>query len=154
LTEDDIYQFNQGSWSIAYDATKQRKYLRIIGKDVILQKILTPTHTPDLGNETEIIEDGSINTTKQASDMADQLSAIYQNSEVLATAPINYSVPNQDYQNLKIGTLVSLVINNGSNNICNFTGTTKLVIIGMNVKKDESTGDQEIITLTMMRFYT
>ena len=160
LRKDDIDGYNQGNWSITYDAAKQRNKLRIIGDNVNFIKTLLPTLDPfDLGDETEIIEDSSIQTRLQASDLANKMAPRMENNEVIVTLVLNFSNPNQSFTEIEVGKTIALQLPDSTDtSICNFINGVgedgELLIAAMEVNRNTQTGDQEQVTLMLQRRYS
>ncbi|MCK5616039.1 hypothetical protein KAR91_79990 [Candidatus Pacearchaeota archaeon] len=158
LTRDDIDGYNTEQWEITYDATKQRNQIRILGDNVNFLKAITPDADPfDLGDEIEIIEDSDIQTLLQASDLADSIAPRFTSSEITASVTLNYSVPNQDYTNVEVGKTIALKLPTTSDtSIADFsTGNDgELLIIAIELNRNEETGDQDHATLMLQRRYS
>ena len=81
-----------------------------LGDNVNFIKTLSPALDPfDLGDETLIDDDSSIQTELQASDKADALTPRMEGNEVIARLTLDYSNPNQNYSNIKVGSTVILM---------------------------------------------
>ena len=158
ITREDIEGYNSEQWSITWDATKQRNQIRILGDNVNYLKTITPDNDPfDLGDEIEIKEDSSIQTLLQASDLATSMSPRFVSSEVIASVTLNYSQPKQDYSAVKVGKTIALKLPTSSDtSIANFsTGNDgELLIIAIELNKNDETGDQDHATLTLQRRYS
>ena len=156
LIKDDIVGYNSEQWEITYDGTKQRNQIRILGDNVNFLKTITPDNDPfDLGDEIEIIEDNNIQTLLQASNFADKLAPRLISSEIIATLTLNYSKPNQDYTGVEVGKTIALKLPTASDtSIANFSGANELLIIAVELNRNEQTGDQDHATLTLQRRYS
>ncbi len=158
LTRDDIEGYNTEEWEITYDATKQRNQIRILGDNVNFLKIITPDADPfDLGDEIEIIEDSNIQTLLQASNLVDAMSPRLVSSEITASVTLNYSASNQDYTNVEVGKTIALKLPTASDtSIADFsTGNDgELLIIAIELNRNEETGDQDHVTLMLQRRYS
>ena len=160
LTRDDIHGWNASAWSITYDATKQRNQLRIIGENVNFLKNLNPDLDPfDLGDEIEIKEDSSIKTLLQASNLADALAPLLENSEVLAVLILNYSNPekHQSYAAIEVGKTVALKLpTDTDNSIVNYSagGDGELLIIADDLNNNEQSRGKEHHILMLQRRYS
>jgi len=155
LTKADIVGWDQEKWSITYDSTKQRDQIIIVGDNVVYSDTLAADESPfDLGPETEIIEDSSIQTLLQAQKLAAALAPRLKHSEILATLTINYSFPIQSYLPIIQGKSIALQLPTSTDtSICDFSsgGDGELFIIDIQINKNAETGDQEHITLTLQR---
>jgi hypothetical protein len=159
LTKADILGYDSGGWKLTIDASVQRNAIRILGDNVNYLSTLSPANDPfDLGDETEVINDSNIQTILQASTLASKIAPRKESSEVIATITLDFSnVPNQQaYYNLIKGETVALQLPDASDtSICNYSGggDGELLIIAMDVNRNEQTGDKEHITLTLQRRY-
>ena len=158
LTRPDIEGYNTEQWEITYDATKQRNQIRILGNNVNFLKTITPDADPfDLGDEVEIIEDSDIQTLLQASDLADSIAPRFISSEITASVTLNYSASNQDYTNVEVGKTIALQLPSSSDtSIANFSsgGDGELLIIAIELNRNDETGDQDHATLMLQRRYS
>ena len=158
LTRNDVEGYNTEQWEITYDGTKQRNQIRILGDNVNFLKTTTPDNDPfDLGDEVEIKEDSNIQTLLQASDLADSIAPRFISSEITASVTLNYSAPNQDYTNVEVGKTIALKLPTAADtSIANFsTGNDgELLIIAIELNRNEETGDQDHATLMLQRRYS
>ncbi len=152
LTRDDLYNYNEGNWSISFDATQQKNKIRILGDNVNFIKTLSPALDPfDLGDETQIEDDNNIQTLLQASDKADALTPRLEGNEVIARVVLDYSNPNQNYTNIKVGSTVILKLPTASDtSIFNDT----LLIMAIDLNRNKQTGDNEHATLSLQKRYS
>ena len=152
LTKADLYNYDESNWSISYDAKPQKNKVRILGDNVNFIKTLSPALDPfDLGDETEIIDDSDIQTLLQASNMADALTPRMEGSEVIVRLTLDYSNPNQNYSTIKVGNTVVLQLpTSADTSIFNDT----LLIMAIDLNRNESTGDNEHATLTLQKRYS
>ena len=158
LTRLDIEGYNTEQWEITYDATKQRNQIRILGDNVNFLKTITPDADPfDLGDEIEIIEDSNIQTLLQASNLADSISPRFTSSEITASVTLNYSAPNQNYTAVEVGKTIALKLPTASDtSIANFSSGNdgELLIIAIELNRNDETGDQDHVTLMLQRRYS
>ncbi|KKK61986.1 hypothetical protein LCGC14_3008860, partial [marine sediment metagenome] len=152
LTWLDLYNYNEGNWSISYDAKPQKNKVRILGDNVNFIKTLSPALDPfDLGDETEIIDDSDIQTLLQASDKANALAPRMEGNEVIVRLTLDYSNPTQNYSNIKVGNTVILKLPTATDTSI-FNDTMLIMAIDMN--RNETTGDNEHATLALQKRYT
>ncbi len=152
LTKADLYNYDESNWSISYDAKPQKNKVRILGDNVNFIKTLSPALDPfDLGDETEIIDDSTIQTLLQASNLADALTPRKEGNEVLVRLTLDYSNPNQNYTTIKVGNTVVLKLpTTADTSIFNDT----LLIMAIDLNRNESTGDNEHATITLQKRYS
>ena len=156
ITRNDIVGYNSGNWSLSVDSTKQRNELVIMGDNVVHTATITPDADPfGLGDETQIINDSSIKTLLQATNLVTAIDGRHISSEIIAQFTLNYSKPNQNYSGIEVGKTLALKLPTSSDtSICNYSSGTELLVIAMEVNRNEETGWHEYITLTLQRRYS
>ncbi len=156
LTAADIENYEDGGCVIVEDPTKQRNFIRIIGDDVNYIKTITPALDAfDLGDETEIIDDSSIQTTLQAKTKAIALSKRMIPNEVIITLMLNYTSPTQNYSAIAEGMNIALKLPSvADTSVGDWSGNDELTIIAVELEISEGTQSEEHITLMLQRRYS
>ena len=147
LTRDDIYNYNSGGWSIDYDASIGKNNLRILGDNVNYLKPISPAFDPfDLGDEILIISDSSVQTLLQAATLATKMKPRLEGYDILVSLDLNFTNPFQNYSAIEVGKIITLQLpTSASATIFD----DDLLIIAIDLNRNETTGDQEIATLTL-----
>lgn len=155
LTAADIENYEDGGLVITKDPTKQRNFIRIIGDDVNYIKTITPDLDPfDLGDETEIIDDSSIQTLLQAKTKATALAKRMVSNEEIITLTLNYTSPTQNYSNIAEGMNVALKVPSvADTSVGDWSGADELTIIAIELEIHEGTQSEEHITVMLQRRY-
>lgn len=158
LTRVDWYQWGNREGEFIIDGSNIRTSIKTIGKNAIIGTAsTTPEYTLDLFNEVGIIRDNSLTTKRQADERADVLKKIHQNAGVTMKFPINLSdASKQDYSALIKGNLVTIYLpgpTSGDVSIADYSGATKLLIIGISMIRtpllDADFTDLEIMVLLL-----
>ena len=152
IQAENVINWDLGQWSINYDGTTERSSAVVVGDGVVKTGDYNPEHNFDLGDEVEIIEDSSIITSDQATDLINSLKPRRDKAGIIVKFTLDFSDTDYNYAAVQEGKLITVQWpTTGSPTILNASGSAKLLVLIMETNVNEETGFNEHVSITAQK---